>query len=43
MNTAQGLINSLTSAYAQFPSYHVEAALAAAKAVSTAVQQINSV
>jgi hypothetical protein len=43
MTSAEGLITSLTAAFQQFPASHVEAALSAAKAVSTAVQQINAV
>ena len=42
MTSAEGLITSLTTAFQQFPASHVEAALSAAKAVSTAVQQINT-
>ena len=42
MTTAQGLIDSLTTAYQQYPAAHIEAALSAAKAVSAAVQQINA-
>lgn len=42
MTSAEGLITSLTSAFQQFPASHVEAALSAAKAVSTAVHQINA-
>lgn len=41
MNTAEALIEGLTKAYQQYPGSHIEAALSAAKAVSSAVRQIN--